>query len=492
MASIICILNASAGIAKAKLTDEALAKLFADQQLIVQVLTARGGSDLKALAQQAVHQRPDIIVACGGDGTLNCVAAEVIDNGIALAALPLGTFNHFCRDIGIPHKLEEAIAVIAAGYRRQIDVGDVNGRIFLNNSSLGIYPRLVRERNAMQRSGFSKSAGFFRALMFVLFHYKRLAVRLQNAGKPETVYRTPFIFIGNNAYQATGWNIGKRDALSGGFLWLYVARFSGASAMIRMAVKAMLGDSSTEKADAFETTHCRIEARKHWMHVSTDGEVNLMKMPLYFKTRPAALTVITPEPSMEQNVAFAALAWAVFAGAVNTLDFQLRDSLQGAANDSLTAAMNMITRLGSVMVLSMLAALAVAGFWFGKWQGATKQLGVTMAMAIFVENALKYAFHRMRPEPFFGLVAPESYSFPSGHTLFSTCFYGILVLIFIRRWHAHVVRGMIGLGAASLVLTIGFSRIYLGLHFPSDVVAGILAGFFCIAMVQIYLEQPER
>lgn len=293
MAKIICILNAASGLSKDTPDSASLTRLFAEQNLSAEVWQA-SGSALPELAQKAAQQKPDILVACGGDGTLNCVAAAVLGTEITFAALPLGTFNHFAKDMGLPLKLEEAIAVIAAGHRRKIDVGEVNGRIFLNNSSLGIYPRLVRECEAMQRGGAHKAAAFLRAMMYVAFRYKRLAVRLQTDGSG-TVHRTPFIFIGNNSYTAKGWAIGTRQTLEGGKLWLYVARASSLSALIRLAVKALFGDPSAETIEAFETTQCRIETRKEWMHVATDGEITLMQMPLIYKIRPAALTLIAPE-----------------------------------------------------------------------------------------------------------------------------------------------------------------------------------------------------
>ena len=114
------------------------------------VTLSSSGAEIIEAARHAARQKPWAIVAGGGDGTINAVASTLVGSNIALGVLPLGTLNHFAKDLNIPLELEAAAHNIIAGHASQIDVGEVNGRIFLNNSSLGLYPTLVRQRKKQQ------------------------------------------------------------------------------------------------------------------------------------------------------------------------------------------------------------------------------------------------------------------------------------------------------------------------------------------------------
>jgi undecaprenyl-diphosphatase len=106
-----------------------------------------------------------------------------------------------------------------------------------------------------------------------------------------------------------------------------------------------------------------------------------------------------------------------------------------------------------------------------------------MAGAVALENGLKYAFHRARPEPFFAM-APETYSFPSGHALFSTCFYGALAGLLAANVKGASLRAAIWVAAGMLVLAIGLSRVYLGVHYPTDVIGGYLVAISLVCFVR--------
>ena len=110
-----------------------------------EVILAKGGAAIAAQVDIALRAGVDVIVAGGGDGTVSAVAAALVDTEVALGVLPLGTLNHFAKDLGLPLDLGGAVRVIAAGQTQRIDVGEVNGRVFINNSSLGLYPEMVRE-----------------------------------------------------------------------------------------------------------------------------------------------------------------------------------------------------------------------------------------------------------------------------------------------------------------------------------------------------------
>src|SRR5262245_43796477 len=144
MRKVAVVLNAGSG---AELHHNApveqVAELFHEHQVEADVKLAHGGEELIELARRAAESDHEIIIAGGGDGTISAVASEVIKTNKTLGVLPLGTLNHFSKDLQIPQNLEEAIKTIANGHVKEIDVGEVNGRIFLNNSSLGLYPRIV-------------------------------------------------------------------------------------------------------------------------------------------------------------------------------------------------------------------------------------------------------------------------------------------------------------------------------------------------------------
>ena len=213
---VICILNGAAGSKRAIKTKEQLAELFSRHGAKARVLLAGNGPELTALARRAVEDRCDTVVAAGGDGTMNAVAGALAGTGTLMGVLPLGTLNHFAKDLKIPLELEGAVATIMTGRIAHIDVGEVNGHVFLNNSSIGIYPWIVRERETEQRKGYRKWVAFARASMSALKRYSLLHVRLRMEGHDEVEAETPFVFVGNNRYESQGFNIGQRIALNDG------------------------------------------------------------------------------------------------------------------------------------------------------------------------------------------------------------------------------------------------------------------------------------
>ncbi len=176
-------------------------------------------------------------------------------------------------------------------------------------------------------------------------------------------------------------------------------------------------------------------------------------------------------------LALVVLAWLadqVLEGETRHFDLYVRMWAHRWASRQMTLAMAMLSQIGSALFLGIATALLVLRFLMMRWRRAAAWLALAMAGAALLDLTLKLAFHRARPEPFFG-VTPHSYSFPSGHSLASLCFYGMLAGIITRRVRNGVARIVIWLGAALLVAGIGFSRIYLGVHYPTDVVAGYLA-----------------
>jgi YegS/Rv2252/BmrU family lipid kinase len=288
------IINASSGAGSSLEIQQRLAGAFKAIGVDARISLAGNGVELAKLAQSAARSDAERVVAGGGDGTINSVAAAIIDSDKTLGVLPFGTMNHFAKDLDIPLDLEAAVATIVAGHAARVDVGEVNGRIFLNNSSLGLYPRIIRERDKQQRLGWGKWPAYIWAALAVLRRYPFLEIRLSINGKALTG-RTPFVFVGNNEYEMERLNIGSRACLDKGELSLYTTNRTGRLGLIRLAGSALLGRLRQERDFlAFTTKDIWIGTKHKRVRVALDGEVIIMEPPLHYRVRPGALRVLAP------------------------------------------------------------------------------------------------------------------------------------------------------------------------------------------------------
>jgi diacylglycerol kinase family enzyme len=300
MKPVTVIVNGGAGHGH---DDSAAAELrakLANAGLDAELVLAKDGEEMIDTARRALRHGAKLVVAGGGDGTINAVASVMVGSGVHFGVLPLGTLNHFAKDLGIPLDLDEAVRNLAEGVPRQVDVGEVNGRIFLNNSSLGLYPDIVRDREKQQsRLGRGKWLAALWATIAALRRYPFLSMRLTVGGET-LARRTPFVFIGNNRYTMQGLAIGERDRLDDGLLSLYVAQHPTRLGLLRFAFDALLGKLGSERNfDVLEATGFEIDTHHARLHVATDGEVTVMNPPLRYRVRPGALTVLAPEATIE-------------------------------------------------------------------------------------------------------------------------------------------------------------------------------------------------
>ncbi len=296
--TIAVIINGSAGKGHDDELTSHLRHKFAARGIDARVTLAQSGDEMIGAARAALDGGMAIVVAGGGDGTINAVASVMAGTGVAFGVLPLGTLNHFARDAGIPLGLDEAIATVVDGRRRNVDVGEVNERIFLNNSSLGLYPDIVRDREKQQqRLGRNKWVAALWATLGALRRYPFLSLRLRlGEGEDDLARRTPFVFIGNNEYTMAGLSIGARSALDGGKLSLYVAQRPGRLGLVRLGWRALTGRLAQEKDfDVLLADAMQIDSRHKRIRVATDGEVTIMTTPLRYRIRPGALSVIVPQ-----------------------------------------------------------------------------------------------------------------------------------------------------------------------------------------------------
>jgi diacylglycerol kinase family enzyme len=292
------IINAGSGASGKEAACERLVELFGASGIEARVWLAKSGDDLLEFARRAAAGEAATIVAGGGDGTITAVASKLIDTEKTLGILPLGTLNHFAKDLKIPLDLEGAARTIIAAHAVRVDVGEVNGRVFLNNSSLGLYPSIVHQREQKQKLGHGKWPALIWAAFSVMRRYPFLDVRLKADGE-EFSSRTPFVFIGNNEYDMEGFNIGGRNRLDAGQLSLYFSYRTGRVGLLGLGFRALL--KRLPKAGDFVamcTTEVSIKTPRKRIRVSTDGEVTMMQPPLRYRARPGALQVHVPVPDM--------------------------------------------------------------------------------------------------------------------------------------------------------------------------------------------------
>jgi diacylglycerol kinase family enzyme len=243
----------------------------------------------------AIAAGASVIVAAGGDGTVSSVAHELAGTKTPLGVLPMGTLNHFARDLGIPFELPQAVATIAARQVVTIDAGEVNGRVFVNNSSIGIYPDIVVEREKLRKQGHRKWTAFLLATAKITHRYRGVLARITREGTTRTI-PTPFLFVGNNEYEIDGINLGARRRLDAGLLSAYVAPRLHARELPVLVLLALAGRARrSERLTCVSARELDVDApgRGH-LRVAVDGEVVVMQAPLRFRIRPAVLSVVAP------------------------------------------------------------------------------------------------------------------------------------------------------------------------------------------------------
>jgi YegS/Rv2252/BmrU family lipid kinase len=271
-----------------------IARIFESHGVKTVISLARSGPEMTAAARRAAVDETELTVAAGGDGTISAVAAQLVGSPKLLGVLPLGTLNHFAKDLNIPQDLEAAVQTVIEGQVVKLDVGEVNGRYFLNNSSLGIYPKIVAEREERRKQGRGKWLALLSAAFGLIHRYPVLFVRLTTDTR-ELLRRTAIVFVGNNEYQLEGLGMGARTCLDKGQLQVYVMHDTGIWGLMRLFFSALRRKlNQVQEFDVMCTRELWVEARRKRLRVALDGEIAVMELPLHYRTRPAALRVIVP------------------------------------------------------------------------------------------------------------------------------------------------------------------------------------------------------
>lgn len=299
---LVVLLNGDAGSVDgdSSAQAEAIREAFAPTGAEVEVYTVAGRDLAREARRLSAEDGDRAVVAAGGDGTVSAIAGALSGTEGVLGVLPLGTFNHFAKDLGMPQSLGAAAEALVSAEVASVDVAELNGRVFINNSSLGAYPRMVAIREQLAESrGWGKVRGAALAAVRVL---RNLPIhRLDLVGEPDFVrrrVRTPFLFVGNGVYSRSDGGIGERERLDEATLEVAVTHAVSRWALARIAVRTLLTRGTPHRdLDLVELRSLEVTARTARIGVALDGEVCSMVTPLVYRTRPGDLRVLRPSSS---------------------------------------------------------------------------------------------------------------------------------------------------------------------------------------------------
>lgn len=287
----IVLLNAAAGRVTEALASDVRAR-FASQGWSVDLAMDDTGAGLAVRATDAVDAGYTLVVAGGGDGSLNTIAGRLVGTEVAMGVLPVGTRNHFAKALGLPLGWPEAVDLIVRARPRGVDVGEVNGRLFLNNASVGLYPRFVHERGDCPHGGVRGLWLRTAAMMRAIAAQPVLDARLSLEGEAVTL-RTRAVVVSNAPYALGGWKLAHRAGLEAGVLAFYAVPGEGRIALGRALWAARRGEAApaiwVRQAPAGTLEVPGLTT------LALDGECLPMSGPLAFRCRPGALRVLLSE-----------------------------------------------------------------------------------------------------------------------------------------------------------------------------------------------------
>jgi diacylglycerol kinase family enzyme len=265
-----------------------------------EIMAVDDPSQLAATARRAVQAARDaggVVVACGGDGTLNAVAQEVLGSGLPFGILPQGTFNYFGRRHGISQDTEAAARCLVDARLAPVQVGLLNGRAFLVNASLGLYPQLLEDREAYkQRYGRSRYVALWAGLSTLRRAHRQLTLQLEQEGQTR-ILRTPTLVVGNNALQLEHVGIAEGAELERGRLVAMGVRPVGTWALYGLLLRGLisrLGDAENVFSFGFDELVVRPSRSRGRIKVAMDGEISHIETPLVFSVSPHRLPLLVP------------------------------------------------------------------------------------------------------------------------------------------------------------------------------------------------------
>ena len=294
---VTVILNQQAGAevrANADFTPGQLSEAFSKVGLAAHVRVVPP-EVLVDTVRTVVAERAEAIVVGGGDGTIGAAAGVMADTHIPLGILPLGTLNHFAKDLKIPADWRAAVTTISEQTIQAVDLAEVNGRIFINNCSLGAYPEAVRRREALRLlRGLKKWTAMAIASLQVMRRLRRLRVTIEHHGQTYA-RRTPFVLVANNRYSGNLFSRSLRERIDEGELWVYTTPVHRVFPLLRMILQSFA--HRLEEASDLESWAAQeiLLSTPHGpLPVALDGEIVKVNEPLRFQIRPRALRVFVP------------------------------------------------------------------------------------------------------------------------------------------------------------------------------------------------------
>lgn len=307
---LFIVFNVSSGAADAAQMSGRLGELLTAAGRPHEILRVQGADELTRATVRAVHAAREAhgaVVAAGGDGTLNAVAQLVWNADQLMGVLPQGTFNYFGRTQGMPTDLDEAVAALLTAQEEPVTIGLLGERVFLVNASVGLYPRLLEEREAAKRRfGRHRAVALLSGLVTLLRGRSVLTLELHAEGQTRVV-RTRTLFVGNNELQMQ--EIGLRHAVDveQGRLAAITLEPLSLPRTLWLLVRGALGRlDGAEGVDSFAFDELVVRMRRgvRWVKVALDGEVLRMPPPLSFRTAPRPLRLLVPpKPTGEEGAA---------------------------------------------------------------------------------------------------------------------------------------------------------------------------------------------
>ena len=300
---LFVVLNAASGHKDTDQERQVLADVFSSAGRAFEFLQFDDPSSIATVSAKAVAlatEKGGVVVAAGGDGTINAVAAAVLRSGCPFGVLPQGTFNYFGRANAIPQDASAAASALLGASISPVTVGEVNGRVFLVNASLGLYPQLLEDREAWkQQFGRSRLVAFASGLATLLQARGQLSLDIELAGKT-TRLRTPTLFIGNNHLQLSQVGIHEHaDAVNRGELAGIAVRPMGTLSLLGLLARGVIGRlGDADNIDSFSFRKLKVAMRgRRRVKVATDGEITWMTPPLVFQVADTPLLLMVPAPA---------------------------------------------------------------------------------------------------------------------------------------------------------------------------------------------------
>lgn len=300
-APLYIVLNAGSGHSDTETTRRAIAEVLNAAGRAHEILRVEDPKKIDEVARQAVdkaRENDGIVVAAGGDGTLNAVAQATLGSGCQFGVIPQGTFNYFGRTHGISSDAAEAARGLLTARVQPVQVGLVNDRVFLVNASLGLYPQLLKDREEQkERHGRSRLVAAWAALVTIFRQYRPMLVKLEHGGRTHEL-QTLTLFVGNNRLQLEQVGLDEAESVEQGKLAAIVLRPVPTLTLLWLALQGAMGNLARARGvEHFASSSLTVTPffqRIRRLKVATDGEIEWMTAPIEFRVAPEPLLLLKP------------------------------------------------------------------------------------------------------------------------------------------------------------------------------------------------------